>query len=311
MFSRLLILAALILAVLARAIPTLNTGNVITGQYIIVMKEDITTSGFQAHQDFVVNKFGKRDGVKVIAKSIFTHTYSLGKLKGYAGHFDDATIEEIASRPEVRRTQYLSFYLFLYADMDADCNSNSDQVAYVEPDKIMTTQAVVTQTNVPSWGLARISHRSRGSTAYVYDSSGGAGTFAYVIDTGILATHTQFDGRASAGYNAVSGEDNVDVSRSPFEHMNFKSELRRIHVDPILTINCSGLGQRARDTCGWYHCWFHCWSGQVGKHYWCQGPGRQRLWCHLQYNSWYQLGRQRCSEQRQNWTCYRQHEFGG
>lgn len=187
MFSKLLILVALIPAALAGPIRTPKAGDVIPGQYIVVLKEDITTSDFQAHQDFVVNKFSasasKRDQVEARAESIFTHTYNLGNLKGYAGRFDDATIEEIASRPEV---------------------------AYVEADKIVTTQALVTQSNVPSWGLARISHRSTGYTTYVYDNSAGAGTFAYIVDTGILTTHSQFGGRASTGYNAISGESATD-----------------------------------------------------------------------------------------------------
>lgn len=186
MFSELITLSALITAVLAGPIPTPKAGDVITGQYIVVMMEDITAPNFQAHRDFVVNKLGfvsKRDTVEAMAESTFTHTFNLGKLKGYSGRFDDATIEEIASRPEV---------------------------AYVEADKIMTTQALVTQSNVPSWGLARISHRNQGLTTFVYDSSAGAGTFAYVVDTGVLTTHTQFDGRAEVGYNAISGESNVD-----------------------------------------------------------------------------------------------------
>lgn len=185
MFSK-LILAALIAVVLAGPIPSPKAGDVITGHYIVVMMEDITVSDFQAHRDFVVNKLRfvlKRDRVEATAEATFTHTYNLGKLKGYAGCFDDATIEEIASRPEV---------------------------AYVEADKIVTTQALVTQSNVPSWGLARISHRNRGLTTFVYDSSAGAGTFAYVVDTGVLTTHTQFDGRATFGYNAINGESNVD-----------------------------------------------------------------------------------------------------
>ena len=104
MFPGLFILVALIPAVLAGPIPTPRAGDVIRGQYIVVMKEDITTSDFQAHRDFVANRFAslsKRDRVKAGDDSIFTHTYSLSKLKGYAGRFDDATIEEIASRPEV------------------------------------------------------------------------------------------------------------------------------------------------------------------------------------------------------------------
>jgi len=68
---------------------------------------------------------------------------------------------------------------------------------------------VVTQSaNVP-WGLARISHRAVNQSAYVYDSSAGAGTCSYVIDTGIYVEHSQFQGRATwlanfAGDNKAS-----------------------------------------------------------------------------------------------------------
>lgn len=54
-------------------------------------------------------------------------------------------------------------------------------------------------------GLGSISSRTSGSTRYVYDDSAGSGTYAYVVDTGILTSHTQFGGRASLGYNAVGG----------------------------------------------------------------------------------------------------------
>jgi len=105
MLSRLLFLAVLIPAVLGGPIPAPKAADVIPGQYIVVMKEGTSTSGFQAHQDFVANKLAsvsKRDGVESKAAApVFTHTYNLDKLKGYAGRFDDATIEEIASRPEV------------------------------------------------------------------------------------------------------------------------------------------------------------------------------------------------------------------
>ena len=102
---------------------------------------------------------------------------------------------------------------------------NSIQVYEVEEDQIWTlfdevheardedefhTAALVTQTGAP-WGLGTVSHRSPGSTSYIYDSSAGSGTYAYIVDTGILETHTQFAGRASTGYNAVGG-GNADTN---------------------------------------------------------------------------------------------------
>ncbi|XXG97977.1 [Pyruvate dehydrogenase [acetyl-transferring]]-phosphatase 1, mitochondrial [Hypoxylon texense] len=43
-------------------------------------------------------------------------------------------------------------------------------------------------------------------TDYVYDSKAGEGTYAYIIDSGLLTTHEEFEGRAFLGYNAVDGE---------------------------------------------------------------------------------------------------------
>ena len=64
-----------------------------------------------------------------------------------------------------------------------------DQVGLVEQDQLVTTNALVTQTNPPPpYGLARISHRTKGASSYLYDSSAGAGTYAYIIDTVCLAS---------------------------------------------------------------------------------------------------------------------------
>lgn len=39
------------------------------------------------------------------------------------------------------------------------------------------------------WGLSRISNRQLGANKYVFDGSAGEGTCAYVIDTGVDASH--------------------------------------------------------------------------------------------------------------------------
>lgn len=63
----------------------------------------------------------------------------------------------------------------------------------------MTTQSGST------WGLGRISHRAKGTTSYIYDTTAGSGVTVYVVDTGVYAAHSQFGGRASMGANFVSG----------------------------------------------------------------------------------------------------------
>ena len=66
---------------------------------------------------------------------------------------------------------------------------------YVEPDLVAYASNVVTQRPVPSWGLSRMSSIKRlpiplpQVLSYNYDSTAGAGTHAYIIDTGILCSH--------------------------------------------------------------------------------------------------------------------------
>ncbi|OAA80999.1 oryzin precursor [Akanthomyces lecanii RCEF 1005] len=79
---------------------------------------------------------------------------------------------------------------------------NSNEVAYIEADAKVHTQAVIAQINAPP-GLVRLSHAQAGGKNYVYDESAGEGITAYIVDTGIRATHTQFEGRATFAANFV------------------------------------------------------------------------------------------------------------
>ncbi|CAM5589240.1 Subtilisin family serine protease OS=Streptomyces albaduncus OX=68172 GN=FHS32_006764 PE=3 SV=1 [Streptomyces griseoloalbus] len=80
-------------------------------------------------------------------------------------------------------------------------------VALVEQNRAFTIQA--TQTNPPSWGLDRIDQTALPlSGSYTYDDTAGQGVTAYIIDTGVRISHSDFGGRARNGYDAVDG-DNV------------------------------------------------------------------------------------------------------
>jgi subtilisin family serine protease len=129
---------------------------------------------------------------------------------------------------------------------EAEALSQDFRVAYVEEDSVVT--ADVTQSN-PPWGLDRIDQRNRPlSATYTYNWT-GAGVRAYVIDTGILTSHTQFGGRASNVFDAFGGNGSdcnghgthVSGTIAGSTYGVAKSALPR----GVRVLNCSGSGSNS------------------------------------------------------------------
>jgi subtilisin family serine protease len=76
------------------------------------------------------------------------------------------------------------------------------RVERVEQDGVATTQ-LTTQTGA-TWGIDRIDHASGTNGSFSYTNN-GSGVYAYIIDTGIRFSHSQFGGRATSGFDAVDG----------------------------------------------------------------------------------------------------------
>lgn len=87
-----------------------------------------------------------------------------------------------------------------------------DMVSYVEANQYVKAAALVAQANAPP-GLVRLSHAQVGADSYVFDDSAGEGITVYVVDTGILTSHEEFQGRATLEFNAVEGSDVSPIIR--------------------------------------------------------------------------------------------------
>jgi subtilisin family serine protease len=87
---------------------------------------------------------------------------------------------------------------------------HNPNVEYIEVDQTITLEA---SQSPATWGLDRIDQRALPlNNTYTYNTT-GAGVTAYIIDTGILASHNEFGGRASAAYDSVGdGRNGVDCN---------------------------------------------------------------------------------------------------
>ncbi len=91
------------------------------------------------------------------------------------------------------------------------------RVAFVEENSEITLSS--TQANA-TWGLDRIDQRNLPlSTTYTYNST-GTGVKAYVIDTGIRATHQDLAGRVLAGTNTVDGTPSTEDCNGHGTHVS-------------------------------------------------------------------------------------------
>ncbi|KAI0893674.1 alkaline proteinase [Annulohypoxylon nitens] len=181
-----LFFGALLPAVFAAPTPQQQKREIVPNKYIITLKEGISSEEFKSHlnwaRDVHARSLTKRDTTGV------SHEYQINTFNAYAGEFDEATLEQLKNSPDVAEIE-------------------EDQVFYLYDEQPEVSKRALTTQSGATWGLGTVSHTSSGSTSYIYDSSAGQGTYAYIIDTGILATHEQFGGRASLGYNAVGGSD--------------------------------------------------------------------------------------------------------
>jgi subtilisin family serine protease len=90
--------------------------------------------------------------------------------------------------------------------------AGSGDIAYVEQDQTMHAVACAKQTNA-AWGLNRISESELFLGGdYYYPASAGGGIDIFIVDTGILTSHTDFGGRATWGENFVKDGKNTDCN---------------------------------------------------------------------------------------------------
>jgi subtilisin family serine protease len=164
-----------------------------------------------ANAPAVASEHSRRHGVDV--RMVYQHA-----LKGYAGTIAEGRLGALAA---------------------------DGRVVSIERDGLATTQAVQSGA---TWGIDRVDQSTLPlSGTYSYTDT-GAGVTAYVIDTGIRASHIEFGGRASVGTDTVGDGQNGNDCNGHGTHVAGTlggakyGVAKNVSIVAVRVLNCSGSG---------------------------------------------------------------------
>lgn len=188
----------------------------VSGSYVVTLKSSAPQAGSAAGKA-LAKKYG----------ATIDRTYSAA-LNGYALRLGEGAAKRLAADPAV---------------------------AKVAQDRVFTADA--TQANPPSWGLDRIDQKNLPlNRSYTYPDSAGQGVTAYIIDTGVRITHTDFGGRAAYGYDAVDNDNTAQDGNGHGTHVAATvagtkyGVAKKAKVVGVRVLNNAGSGTTAQVVAG-------------------------------------------------------------
>ncbi|MEU3456000.1 S8 family serine peptidase [Micromonospora sp. NPDC006766] len=190
-----------------------SSPDAISGSYLVVLKTDVVGS----------------------ANSLSARTAVPGRANGLAKRYG-GTVGTVWSSA-------LTGYSAKMSTNQARRLAADPSVAYVEQDRVITTQA--TQTGA-TWGIDRIDQRNLPlNSTYTYPNT-ASNVRAYIIDTGIRITHSDFGGRASWGTNTVDS-NNTDCNGHGTHVAGTVGGTKYgvakgVRLIAVKVLNCSGSG---------------------------------------------------------------------
>jgi len=160
----------------------------------------------------------------------------------------DSAITRVEALGGVILATYDAALIGYAANLDAAAHAavrGDPQVEYVGTDHIVDGD---TDQSSPSWGLDRIDQRGLPlDSIYSYEQT-GAGVTAYIIDSGIRRTHTEFSGRVGTGFGAVNDGNGTDDCHGHGTHVagtvggTTYGVAKAVTLVPVRVLGCNNRG---------------------------------------------------------------------
>ena len=184
---------------------------------VIKAKKKIAGSWIIVLEDRAVDVDGTADELTKLHGGQLKHLYKAA-LKGFAAEMTDQAAERIAADPRVK-----------YVEEDSEVS-------------LVSTQSGAT------WGLHRIDQRNLPlDGSYTYNTT-ASNVHAYIIDTDIKTSHTDFGGRAGVGYDAIGDGQNGQDCNGHGTHVSGTvggatyGVAKAVTLVAVRVLNCSGSG---------------------------------------------------------------------
>ncbi|MHC9511035.1 S8 family peptidase [Kangiella sp. M94] len=191
----------------------------IKGQYIVVLKDDAVAQN--------MGQFSSNASEQAI--QMMTETLS----------------RKYQAQVQRTYTRALKGGTFTLSEKAAQKLAQDPNVLLVEEDQIVSLNA--TQNNA-TWGIDRVDQRNLPlSGTYTYNTT-ASNVNAYIIDTGILNSHSEFGGRSVSGIDTVDNDNDATDCNGHGTHVagtvggSTYGIAKSVNLIGVRVLNCSGSG---------------------------------------------------------------------
>jgi len=186
------------------------------------------------------------DDSNAVGASAITAGRYIVRLKASASFGTSSVLA--SSVGAINITSFQNAFNGFAADLSAAAVADLTRNINVESIEVDGVVSLATDQASPTWGLDRIDQRALPlNNVYSYTNS-GAGVTAYVIDTGILATHSEFTGRVGVGYSVINDGRGTTDCNGHGTHVagtvggTTFGVAKSVTLVPVRVMSCAGSG---------------------------------------------------------------------